>query len=144
MIKYVKGDLLNAEQLIIVHQCNAQDTMGSGVAKAIRTKYPKAYHEYLEYFRHIPKSERMGKVQFCNVGDKLVANLVGQFNYLPRGLCHTDYKALEEGFTKIKLSFPDDVAMPKIGCGLGGGDWKVVSAIIESVFDDRDVYIYEL
>lgn len=148
MIKYIKGDLLNAPQLILTHQCNAQDTMGSGVAKAIRAKYPKAYNDYLQYFRYCPKELRMGQVCFSHVGTqqdpKIVANLVGQFHYLPRGLCHTDYKALEEGFTTIKLTFPDDVAMPKIGCGLGGGDWKIVSAIIESVFDDRDVYIYEL
>jgi len=144
MIKYVKGDLLNASQLILIHQCNAQDTMGSGVAKAIRTKYPKAYREYVEYFRNTPKKERMGKVQFSINYNKIIANLVGQFNYLPRGVCHTDYEALKEGFTTIKLRYPDDVAMPKIGCGLGGGDWKIVSAIIESVFDDRDVYIYEL
>lgn len=148
MIKYIKGDLLEADQSLLVHQCNAQDTMGSGVAKAIKVKYPKAYSDYIRDFRHTPKEERLGKVGFSHVGTelqpKIIANLIGQLHYLPRGVCHTNYKALEEGFNTIKDYFTEDIAMPKIGCGLGGGDWKIVSAIIESVFDDRDVYIYEL
>lgn len=144
MIKYVKGDLLNAKQTIIVHQCNAQGVMGSGVAKAIRDKYPRVYEDYRCYFELIPKRKRMGQVQFSNIDGKTIANLIGQYHYLPRGLQHTDYEALKEGFTTIKLLLVDDVAMSKIGCGLGGGDWNIVSSIINEVFDDRDVYIYEL
>lgn len=147
MIKYVKGDLLNAEQNIIVHQCNAQDTMGSGVAKAIRDRYPQVYNDYVKYFQDIPKPSRMGMVLAVQVGTErsvTVCNLIGQLHYLPRGIRHTSYDALTKGFEEIKRHTKEDLAMPKIGCGLGGGDWKIVSAIIESVFDDRDVYIYEL
>lgn len=150
MLIYKKGDVLNAPQSLIVHQCNAQDTMGSGVAKAIRAKYPQAYEEYVDYFKGIPKKDRMGMVQYTSIhstepgGNKIICNLIGQYDYLPRGIRHTNYDALEMGFLDIKLTYPGDIAMPKIGCGLGGGDWKIVSAIIESVFDDRDVYIYEL
>lgn len=31
----------------------------------------------------------------------------------------------------------------KIGCGLAGGDWDVVSAIIEREFEGYEVEIYE-
>lgn len=148
MIKYVKGDLLNAPQIILVHQCNAQDTMGSGVAKAIRTKYPKVYNDYITHFKGVPKETRLGKVCFSyndiNGETVIIANLIGQLHYLPRGVCHTDYNALEQGFITIKKYYHYDLAMPKIGCGLGGGDWKIVSKLIEDIFDDRDVYIYEL
>lgn len=146
MIKYVVGDLLDAPQVIIVHQCNARDTMGSGVAKAIKTKYPKAFEDYVKHFRYIPDTQRMGMVQFTDIeGEaRIVANLIAQLDYLPRGKRHTSYDALTKGFETIKHTYHQDIAMPKIGCGLGGGDWKIVSAIIESVFDDRDVYIYSL
>lgn len=147
MIIYVKGDLLKADQNVIVHQCNAQDTMGAGVAKAIRKEFPIVYTEYVNYFKDIPKQDRMGMVLNVQVGESsplIVCNLIGQYHYLPRGIRHTSYDALTKGFEEIKKQIKEDLAMPRIGCGLGGGDWKIVSAIIESVFDDRDVYIYEL
>jgi hypothetical protein len=39
----------------------------------------------------------------------------------------------------------DSIALPyNLGCGLDGGDWIVVYKIIEEVFNDYDVTIYEL
>ena len=37
-IIYKQGDLLEAEEVVIVHGCNAQGVVGSGVALAIRNK----------------------------------------------------------------------------------------------------------
>jgi hypothetical protein len=34
--------------------------------------------------------------------------------------------------------------MPKIGAGLAGGDWEKIEEIINSVFDKRDIFVYEL
>jgi O-acetyl-ADP-ribose deacetylase (regulator of RNase III) len=35
------------------------------------------------------------------------------------------------------------IGLPLIGCGLGGGDWEVVSKIINEVFTN-EVHIYVL
>lgn len=143
MLKYIKGDLLKAEEFIIVHQVNCQGVMGAGVAKAIKHKYPNVYDFYKDKVKYATKS-LLGDVQFVYVEDKIIVNLFSQEHYYPRNKQHTDYNALKKGFEEIKLSFKQDIAMPKIGCGLGGGDWNTVSKIIEEVFDDRNVYIYEL
>lgn len=145
-INYIKRDLLEAPQKLIIHQCNAQNVMGSGVAKAIRDKYPHVYEEYRTKFEFIPKAKRMGLVQVVEIDNgRSICNLIGQYHYLPRTIRHTSYDALTQGFEQIKRDYPkEDVALPKIGCGLGGGNWKIVSAILESVFDDRNIYVYEL
>jgi len=36
------------------------------------------------------------------------------------------------------------INMPKIGCGLGGGDWNVVSEIINRTIRSVPVFVYEL
>ena len=36
------------------------------------------------------------------------------------------------------------IGFPRIGAGLGGGDWKVIEAMIKSIFHDEDVTIYVL
>ena len=155
MIKYVKGDLLDAPQKIVVHQVNCQGVMGSGVAKALRDKYPQVYTNYKAFidaqikdnffYPDFTNKDLLGMIQFVKVGeDRFVCNLFGQNNYLPRTKRHTDYSALHVGFNDLRSATPEDIAMPKIGCGLGGGDWKLVVPIIESVFNDRDIYVYEL
>ncbi len=40
MSKYVSGDIRCVSSGIIVHGCNAQGVMGSGVALALRTTWP--------------------------------------------------------------------------------------------------------
>ena len=45
-IEYRTGDLLEAAEPVIVHGCNAQGSMGAGVARAIRDRYPAAYAAY--------------------------------------------------------------------------------------------------
>ena len=53
MITYKKGNLLNSNCDIIVHQVNCQKVMGSGIAKQIRDRWPEVfvrYEEYINYF----------------------------------------------------------------------------------------------
>jgi hypothetical protein len=47
-IIYKQGDLLDCIEKVIVHGCNAQGVMGSGVALAIRKKYPDAARAYFD------------------------------------------------------------------------------------------------
>jgi len=149
MIIYKKGDLLDAPQLNIIHQVNCKGSMGAGIAKSIKNKYPLVYEDYLYMIKSELSHDKcllLGESTCTLINDnsQRLFNLFGQVDYYPRNKRHTDYNALESGFTKIKHCYNGDIAMPKIGCGLGGGDWKVVSKIIEEVFNDRDVYIYEL
>ena len=144
-INYKVGSILTATEPLIVQQCNAQLVMGSGVAKVIRDAYPQVYEDYKNFFELIPKQKRMGMVQYTEVArGRIICNLIGQYHYLPRGVRHTSYDALEEGLQQLKNDIEGDIAMPRIGCGLGGGDWHIVSAIIESVFDDRNIIVYDL
>lgn len=47
-IKYVHGNLLQAPQRHLIQGCNAKK-MGSGVAAAIRSKYPKVWLDYANH-----------------------------------------------------------------------------------------------
>ena len=69
MIRVVKGNLLDATEIVIAHQVNCQKKMNSGVAKAIREKYPEAFEKYLE------TDPQLGNVGFVFVPtDKLTGN----------------------------------------------------------------------
>lgn len=84
MIKTVVGDLLDATEDIIVQQVNCRSVMGSGVAKAIYTRWPDVKTEYHKFCRRSTSPyDLLGKVQLIDVEPgKAVANVFGQLNYL--------------------------------------------------------------
>ena len=152
-VKVIKNDILEAEEKIIVHQVNCF-TMGSGVAKAIYTKFPnvKAEHKSLCEKYKDKREELLGKIQLIDCTPKIVCNLFGQFEYGNDGKQYTIYKHLYYGLETIfqyaKLN-ELDIAIPyKIGCERGGADWdKVHSKINElayrySMTDNVKLYKY--
>lgn len=146
MIYNVVGDLLKQEGVdIICHQTNCKGVMGAGIALQIKRTYPNVYEVYKKYCKEYG-SNLLGKTLFVNCGDgKVVANLFGQNNY-GRGFCQTDYKALDEAIASVKkvaTKAKKNVGFPyKIGCDLAGGDWNIVSKIIEKHFDNSEVNCY--
>jgi O-acetyl-ADP-ribose deacetylase (regulator of RNase III) len=148
MITYKRGDVTNASEQLIVHGCNAQGVMGSGVALAIRRKWPWVYDAYAQLQPPI----RLGHVQFIETkpnSSQYVGNAITQEYYGKSGTRFVSYDAIDECMQRVHLflydnELIDSVAMPKIGAGLGGGDWGVIEAIIKDRLADHNVSIYEL
>jgi O-acetyl-ADP-ribose deacetylase (regulator of RNase III) len=131
-MKQTNKDILTVEEGIIIHQVNARGVMGAGLALKIRRKWPVVWKVYRS------DTPLLGMVQYVPVGAKLaVVNLCGQDGY-GTDKRHTDYDAIADGLTTL-AGFLNDFGMNDVpvyipygmGCGLGGGDWNVVSAIIE-------------
>lgn len=155
-IQYKTGDLLTASEPVIVHGCNAQGVMGSGVAKLIRAKYPGAYDAYEA--RHKTRGLRLGEVIWADCSGHIVANAVTQEYYGRDGRRYADYDAIERAFTslnEVALATHDykgertppppkitAIAMPLIGAGLAGGSWKTISEIIERCSRDFQPVVY--
>jgi O-acetyl-ADP-ribose deacetylase (regulator of RNase III) len=140
-MKFIDGDITEVKRGIICHQVNCQGVMGAGLALQIRRKFPEVYDAYLE--AHIQGRLQLGNVIYVNVTPSLtVANICGQNRY-GKGKCHTDYEALKKAFKDINLrKFHSriDVYIPyMLGCGLAGGDWKVVGNMINDFIPDATI-----
>lgn len=162
MLHYKVGNLLNAPQKVIAHQVNCQGKMGSGVAKAIRDKYPKVYEDYLAVCKARPPKSLCGMTQIVVDSERVIVNLFGQEYYGYDGKRYTSYayltKALDYLFRTILFNtidsneireLPSDKAFAipyKMGCDRGGADWNIVESILEDLSDyyGVDVYIYSL
>jgi O-acetyl-ADP-ribose deacetylase (regulator of RNase III) len=148
MIVYRKGDVVeafeNGEIDILVHGCNACGIMGSGIAKQIKTKFPEAFEAYKSYESIYGLS--LGSFSIHKYGkNKHIINLVTQDKYLPRSERHFSYDYFDNSMQTLSISHRSlKIGMPKIGAGLGGGDWKIIEAIINSHFKDREVFVYTL
>lgn len=162
MITYKTGNLLDTPDHVIVHGVNCQGVMGSGVAKAIREKWPVVYEEYRnawnEAFIYLDNNQNssfgdflLGRIQFVGVGDgKHVVNAFTQEYYSHDGKKYVSYDAIDQCMSNLRIKLELDywaiptVSMPKIGAGLGGGNWEVIEAIINHRLHDVAVTIWEL
>ena len=135
MMNIINGNILDIEHGVIVHQVNCMGVMGSGLALQIRKKYPEVYDEYLK-ISHPNVRGRCQIVQTSNPNLK-IANIFGQIGY-GRYERHTDYSLLENGLLELSEMVCDsEIYIPHgIGCGLGGGDWRIVKGVIEKVIPD--------
>lgn len=154
IVREIKGNLLDTDLNFIAHGVNCQNKMGSGVAKAIFTKYPNVkmdYHSFYERSIHLAingQEDFLGTVQPVDVdGGKIVFNCFTQENYGYDGKLYVSYQAIEDCFRALtnQCDYVNAIAIPKIGCGLAGGDWEKVRDIINMVTGDKlDVYVYYL
>lgn len=152
MVKYVYGDLLDSNCDYICHQVNCQGVMGSGIAKQIRERWPVVYESYRDVIENnrVLGGDLLGEVDFVLVGEsnyRYVVNMFCQYNFGPDGKRYTSYDAFAAALETIAERVPlgGTIGFPKnIGCGLGGGNWKVISALIEEILgENHKVYIYE-
>lgn len=151
-IKYVKGDLFSTAAPAIVHGCNAQGVMGSGVAKIIRERYPEAYKCYREAYcsatdKHL-SALPLGDVYPAYSNDKLIINAITQCYYGRDGKRYCSYDAIDEAMQNVnnlcRYRNITSVAMPKIGAGLGGGHWTVIEQIINYRLTAAQATVYVL
>lgn len=133
-IQLIEQDLLRINDGIIAHQTNCLGVVG-GLAKQMALYYPRWYEEYRLYCLE-KGSTALGTIQCSSVNKVMIISLFGQdrISYRRRA---TNYEALEQSLELLGLlgevHTDKKIYLPyMLGCGLGGGDWAVVSKLIEN------------
>lgn len=146
------GNMLQMEQGILVHGCNAQGVMGSGIAAQIRFRYPEVFEDYSHDFN--TKGLKLGEVIFTEIDPAqgfYIASAITQQFYGKDGKKYVSYKGVHDAFKEIAKEAEDrglSVHYPQIGAGLAGGDWATIQTIINDVFLEyplvcRTLWIFE-
>ena len=140
-MKIIKGDLIDLAERgmfdIIVHGCNCFNTMGSGIARQLKTRYPQVYIADLKTEKG--SIEKLGTFSFSECGGLTVINAYTQHTYnLPKeGRDLFNYSAFMKVLYKLAQTYdkPNRFGFPMIGCGLAGGDPVRVMKIL-NMFDN--------
>lgn len=140
-LKHLRGDLLTlaaqGQFNIVLHGCNCHNTMGAGMAKQIRERYPEAYA--VDCMTQKGDRSKLGTITCVQVdndigGQFLIVNAYTQYDFNTAGIKDVfEYDA----FQKILDAFAHDanpsmkIGLPYIGMGLAGGDRTRILAMIE-------------
>lgn len=148
-INYVIGDATQPQgtgNKIIVHVCNDIGAWGAGFVLAISKRWsePEA-----AYRKAASRGLTLGEVQYVRVEDDIfVGNMVAQqgIGYDSDGRPPIRYYELSKCLMDVNtmaLASKSTVHMPRIGCGLAGGKWEDVLALLEITLT-VDVTVYDL
>ena len=141
-MKIIKGDIIKlalAGQFdVIVHGCNCFHTMGAGIAKQIRTAFPDAYE--VDLMTKYGDKSKLGTYSMAHIYqyDLIILNAYTQYYFSGSGR-KVHYSAIKSVFEAIKNQYSGKrIGYPKIGAGLAGGDWAIISDIIEEELEGED------
>lgn len=141
------GNVLDVKSGIIVHGCNACGVMGSGVAFAVKQRYPAAY---LAYMRQCASPAMLGSISYTSPSPGLlIVNAITQESFGRDGRRYVNYEAVADAFACVrKLASLQEEApaihFPMIGAGLGGGLWHIIAAIIEAELPNFSLNLWTL
>ena len=152
-----RGDILSPNKtghdVIVCHQVNCWGVMGAGLAKQMREKFPLMYLEYKRLCSSTAdKRTLLGQVLTSSVVyngyEYTIANLFGQ-EQIGTGKCYTEYDALRKALQTVRcIASPLPgraswrVRIPyRMGCGLAGGDWNIVRAIIQKELVEHSIIV---
>ena len=145
-IKYVKGDATQPRgdgNKIICHICNDRGAWGAGFVLALSKRWNTPEHFYRAMQKYEP-----GDAKVLQVEDNIwVANMIAQHGtgMSKDGIPPIRYTWLAEALyraNKVAVEKQATLHMPRIGCGLAGGKWEAVEAVIRAVVT-VDVVVYD-
>lgn len=121
------GDLFTSQADALGHGVNVKGAMGAGIALQFKNRFPDMYEEYAGFCAGgamIP-----GDV-YVYYGDPIVFNIASQD--FPGPNARPSWLAIGLGnmYSEIIDRNVSSVALPQIGCGIGGLDWKDVKGLI--------------
>ena len=148
MILECHGDLFKAHVDALVNPVNTCGVMGAGLARDFKMFYPEMF---LEYQKKCQSHEiKVGKLHLYDLGKyyaypryiinfptKIRWNEPSRLDYIKKGL-----KALTD---LVYMNGINSIAIPPLGCGLGGLDWQEVKPLIEKwakTFPNLDIKLY--
>lgn len=162
-VEIIDGNLLDFPNDInvIAHSCNTRNIMGAGIAKQIKDRYPEAYEAdtkayNTEYDKNGQYVHWLGKFSKAEINDrKYVYNMytqasVGEGRQVDYEVFWKAVKRVEQDLFEMNVnkheydgSAPPILGLPYgISCGLAGGSWRIIKAIIEDIFLDSPIKCY--
>ena len=148
MVTYEQGNLLEADVEALVNTVNTVGVMGKGIALMFKERFPENFHAYAAACE--TGGVRLGEMFVTENhelgGPKWIVNFPTKDHWRSR----TKLEWIEQGMRALIRVIEDkqigSIAVPPLGCGNGGLNWREVRPVIETALaevEGLDATVYE-
>lgn len=147
MVEYVTGNLLQADAEALVNTVNTEGVMGKGVALQFKRAFPDNYRAYRAACE--AGQVKLGRVFVFDSGrmghPRYIINFPTKGHWRSRSRLADIETGLEDLRRVIGELQIESIAVPPLGCGLGGLRWEDVRPRIEAALSTLPVraLVYE-
>lgn len=126
-LAYSTGSIFNSGASAIVNPVNCVGVMGGGLAKAFADRYPEMERDYNMYCASGLLRPGMVHSYYSNLEeDPIILNLPTKDDWRDPSTIEYVHDGLMALATFLNRFNIDSVAVPALGCGLGGLAWEPV------------------
>ena len=140
MVTFEQGNLLEAEAEALVNTVNTVGVMGKGIALMFKERFPENFKSYAAACKR--GDVRLGEMFVTeNIelgGPRWIVNFPTKDHWRSRTRLEWIEAGLEDLGRVIEGYGIRSIAVPPLGCGNGGLDWRDVRPVIESALARTD------
>jgi O-acetyl-ADP-ribose deacetylase (regulator of RNase III) len=134
MIEYRTGDILQADAEALVNTVNCVGVMGRGIALQFKNAYPENFKAYAAACaRDEVQPGRMFVFETGQLAPKFIINFPTKRHWRGKSRMEDIDAGLRALADEIRARRIRSIAIPPLGSGLGGLDWRSVRPRIEAV-----------
>jgi O-acetyl-ADP-ribose deacetylase (regulator of RNase III) len=132
-MKYITGNMLEADTEALVNTVNTFGVMGKGIALQFKERFPMNFKTYADACK---KGEmQVGKMLVVKEntlnGEKLIINFPTKIEWFKK----SQYSYIEDGLKDLARVIEEykikSIAIPPLGCGNGGLKWEKVKPMMD-------------
>jgi O-acetyl-ADP-ribose deacetylase (regulator of RNase III) len=147
MIHEISGSIFDSEAVALVNPVNTVGVSGKGLALEFKKRYPGAFKLYKD--RCDAGLIKIGSVHLVHVSEdnpRFIVNFPTKRDWRKPSRMSYIQDGLYDMFMAIDELCIESIAIPALGCGLGGLDWDKVKQEIEfaaEAYHHIDITIYK-
>jgi O-acetyl-ADP-ribose deacetylase (regulator of RNase III) len=143
MLHFVSGDMFRSTFDVIVNPVNCVGVMGKGLALEFKQRFP----ENFQHYRNVCNRRELhpGGILVYNERGQIIINAATKDDWRnPSEYVYVNNTCARIAEWCIAHPAAHTVAVPKLGCGLGGLNWIDVCHTMKSVFAycPQNIYIF--
>ena len=123
------GDIFKSKCEALVNPVNIKGIMGKGLALAFKTKYPAHFENYKRACQNGEMTTDK-VLAYQEINGPMIICLATKADWRDSSKMEYISAGLDDLVNQIKALGIRSVAIPKLGCGLGGLDWNKVRPFI--------------
>lgn len=147
MIRFKRGDILEEKVDALVNTVNCVGVMGRGVALQFKNEWPLNFRAYAAACtRGDVQPGRMFVFETSRSQPRFIVNFPTKRHWRGKSRIEDIESGLRALVAEVRQRGIISIALPPLGAGLGGLDWKEVRPRIEQAFaalPDVDVIVFE-